>query len=69
MEKKITMKLNMEKHSIAIILAVCSFVLVYIGATVTSVFFLASIGVWIIMAVWIWQIKRTEKKEGKEILL
>lgn len=61
--------MNVEKHSvIAIILAVCGFVLAHLGATVTSVF-LASIGVWIIMAVWIWQIKRTEKKEGKELLL
>jgi len=64
------MKLNVEKHSvIAIILAVCGFLLVYMGTTVTSVFFLASISVWIITAVRIWQIKRTEKKEGKELLL
>jgi len=62
--------MNVEKHSvIAIILAVCGFVLIYIGATVTSVFFLASVGVWIIIAVWVWQIKRMEKEESKEILL
>jgi ABC-type iron transport system FetAB permease component len=62
--------MNVEKHSvIAIILAVCGFVLVYVGATVNSIFFLATIGVWVIVAVWVWEIKRTEKEEGKEILL
>ena len=44
MDLQIDMKLNVKKHSvIAIILAVCGFVMVYAGATVTSIFFLATI--------------------------
>jgi hypothetical protein len=66
-EKKITMRSKVEKKSvIAVILAVCGFVLIYLGTTVTSLFFLPSVGVWIIIAVWIWDVKRTEKKEGKK---
>ena len=68
-EKKITMKLKVEKKSvIAVILAVCGFALIYLG-TVTSFFLLPAVGVWIIMAVWIWDMKRTEKKESKKLLL
>jgi hypothetical protein len=52
-----------ENSIIVIILAVCGFVLVYKGVTVTPVCFLVSVGVWIIMAVWIWEVKRTRAKK------
>jgi len=65
--------MNESKYRvIVIIVAVLGFILIYLGATVTALFFLASIGVWIAIGVYGWDIRRRRKvakKENKEIIL
>jgi uncharacterized membrane protein len=65
--------MNESKHRvIAIIVAVLGFILIFLGATVTVLFFLASIGVWVVIGVYVWDIHRRRKgakKENKEVIL
>ena len=65
--------MNESKYRvIAIIIGVLGFILIYLGATVNALFFLASIGVWVVIGVYVWDIHRRQKgakKEDKEIIL
>jgi membrane protein implicated in regulation of membrane protease activity len=65
--------MNESKHQvIAIIVAILGFTLIYLEAILNASFFLASIGVWILMGVYVYDIRRRQKearKENKEIIL
>ena len=56
----------------AIIFAIFGFLLISVGISISELFFLAWIGVWIVIATLVYELYRWRKemkKEGKEIIL
>lgn len=57
---------------ISIIFAIFGFLLIYVGTSIPELFFLAWIGVWIVIASLFYEFykwRKELKKEGKEIIL